>query len=195
LIAQTRFEENLRPTAILDWEAPPIRILAANLRQKCANDRDLVRSAHGHLAQSVRPIYTLEELQPAPVTLQKQCGSCSQRMACLEAIARAAGVPTRARALRVSGQFWYPRFRAVGMFLPKEVMLIWPQFLLESEWTDLSEIYTSCRASQGNAASIPERRRVDFRRCQEDADRFRGQNVQGWLSSVAIRSFKIRSGR
>jgi hypothetical protein len=141
LIAQTRFAENLKPTAILDWEALQIRTLAATLRQECTYDRDLVRSAHGHLAESVRPIYTLQELQPASVTLHKQRGSCSQRMACLEAIARAAGVPTRVRALRVRGQFWYPRFRAVGMFLPKEVMLIWPQFLLENEWTDISEIY------------------------------------------------------
>jgi hypothetical protein len=95
---QAGFAENLKPTAILDWDAPSIRALATDLVQREEGDREIIRAAHHHLAQSVRPIYTLDELQPASVTLSKQSGSCSQRMACLEAIARAAGIPTRVHA-------------------------------------------------------------------------------------------------
>jgi hypothetical protein len=141
LIDQTRFAKNLTPTAILDWEARQIRAIACKLRQEHADDRELLRAAHRQLAQSIRPIYTLNELQPASVTIRRRFGSCSQRLACLEAVARAAGVPTRARALHVSGQFWYPRFRAVGVFLPERVLLVWPQFVLGNEWIDMEEIY------------------------------------------------------
>ena len=62
-------------------------------------------------------------------------------MACLEAIARGAGIPTQAHALRVSGQFWYPRFRFISAFLPREILLIWPQFQLNDEWVDIGEIH------------------------------------------------------
>ena len=157
MIDQTRFSENLKPTAILDWECPAIRALVTDLRQKYADDRELLKSAHRQLAQSVRPIYTLHELQPASVTVHKKWGSCSQRMACLEAIARAAGIPTRARALRISGRFWYPRFRTIRMFLPKDVLLVWPQFLLNDDWIDVDEIYASLTNRSARIARIPQR--------------------------------------
>lgn len=138
---QARFAENLKATAILDWQASSIQAIVTDLRQKHVGDRQLLQAAHRRLVESIRPIYTLNELQPASLTIGKQRGSCSQRMACLEAIARAAGIPTRARALYVRGQFWYPRFRAFRMFLPKRVLLIWPQFLLDDEWLNVDEIY------------------------------------------------------
>lgn len=141
MIDQTRFAQNLKPTAILDWEAPAIRALVAKLRQSYSDDRQLLRTAHRQLTESVRPIYTLNELQPASVTIRQLCGSCSQRMACLEAIARGAGIPTQAHALRVSGRFWYPRFRSVSAFLPREILLVWPQFRLNDEWVDIGEIH------------------------------------------------------
>jgi Transglutaminase-like superfamily len=141
LTDQTRCAENLKPTAILDWGEPEIKSVATDLREKYDDHRQLLQAAHGYLVRSLLPIYTLNELQPASVTVRKKCGSCSQRTACLEAIARAAGIPTRARALFVSGQFWYPRFRAFAWFLPEKVLLVWPQFFLDGTWTSVDEIY------------------------------------------------------
>ena len=89
----------------------------------------------------VKPVYSLVELQPASQTLRNRKGSCSQRMACLEAISRACNVPTRSRVFLVSGRFWYPRFRSARAFIPKEILLVWPQFFLEGGWLDFDELY------------------------------------------------------
>lgn len=141
LIDETRFAENLKPTAILDWTAPEIQAIAAALQQSQSDERDLLKAAHRKLVQLIRPIYTLDELQPASVTIRKESGSCSQRMACLEAVARAARIPTRVRALRVKGEFWYPRFHVLAAFVPRDILLVWPQFLIGNEWVDVDEIY------------------------------------------------------
>ena len=143
--------ENLSATAILDYQEPTINVLASGLRQEQSDDRRLLQAAHRHLATSVKPIYTLEELQPASQTMRKQHGSCSQRMACLEAVSRACGVPTRARALRVSGKFWYPRFQTLRAFIPKSILLIWPQFFLAGAWIDFDELYGSVVELAGRA--------------------------------------------
>lgn len=95
------------------------------------------------LLEFVKPIYTVNELQPASHTLRKRMGSCSQRMACLEALSRAAGIATRSRALRVSGRFWYPRFRGLSMFIPRSILLVWPQFYFDGAWVDFDELYGS----------------------------------------------------
>ncbi len=73
---------------------------------------------------------------------EESAGSCSRRMACLEAIARAAGIPTRVRALHVRGTFWYPRFRFLRNLIPKSILLVWPQFFLEGVWVDFDELYS-----------------------------------------------------
>jgi hypothetical protein len=87
-------------------------------------------------------VYSVNEWQPVSKTLQKKKGSCSQRMACLEAIARAVGISTRVRALHVSGRFWYPRFWLSRPFIPKHILLVWPQFSLQGTWVDLDELYS-----------------------------------------------------
>lgn len=86
-------------------------------------------------------MYSVKELQPASRTLLKKRGSCSQRMACLEALARAVGIPTRVRAFHVKGSFWYPRFRLSQYFIPRRILLVWPQFFLEGLWVDFDELY------------------------------------------------------
>ncbi|MDH6216818.1 hypothetical protein M2283_004136 [Streptomyces pseudovenezuelae] len=58
-------------------------------------------------------------------------GSCSQRMAVLEAVARAWGVPSRVRGLVVDGTFWYPRFPRLRRLVPDQVVLAWPEFLVD----------------------------------------------------------------
>jgi len=132
---------NLKATAILDYESSVIRNLAIRLRRQHSNDRGLLKASHRHLVQTVRPIYTLDELQSASQTIQKQRGSCSQRMACLEAIARSSDISTRSRVLRVSGEFWYPRFRFSRAFIPRSILLVWPQFFVENNWLDFDELY------------------------------------------------------
>jgi hypothetical protein len=92
----------------------------------------------------VRPVYSVvNEWQPVSQTLQKKKGSCSQRMACLEAVSRAAGIPTRVRALYVRGSFWYSRFRLSRWFIPSRILLVWPQFFLQQVWADFDELYAS----------------------------------------------------
>jgi len=43
--------------------------------------------------------------------------------------------------LQVSGRFWYPRFRASRAFIPKRILLVWPQFFFEGTWVDFDELY------------------------------------------------------
>ena len=145
---------NLKPTAILDCQHPRVRQLAQDLRGRHADDRAFLTIAHTYLVHAVRPVYSVDEWQPASVTLQKQRGSCSQRMACLEALARAAGIPTKARALRIAGSFWYPRFPYARRFIPRDILLVWPQFFLDERWVDFDEIYASPVIQSGQAREL-----------------------------------------
>ena len=134
---------NLMSTPILDSQAPGLRSLACQLQSYHLSTRELVQAAHRRLTEAIQPVYDLDERQPASVTLEKGHGSCSQRMACLEALARAGGIATRVRALYVDGRFWFPRFPLVHVFIPRRVLLVWPQFLLENHWVDFDELYAS----------------------------------------------------
>jgi hypothetical protein len=132
---------NLKGTAILDIDHEVVRNLASTLIQPNQPARSLLQSAHLRLVEMVRPVYSVDEWQPVSKTLQKKTGSCSQRMACLEAVARAAGIPTRVRALHIKGSFWYPRFRLSRWFIPQRILLVWPQFFLERSWVDFDELH------------------------------------------------------
>jgi hypothetical protein len=142
---------NLKPTTILDCQHPRVRQLAQDLRGRRTDDRAFLTIAHTYLVHAVRPVYSVKEWQPASTTLQKQRGSCNQRTACLEALARVAGIPTRARALRIDAGLWYPRFSYARRLIPQEVLLVWPQFFLESCWVDFGEIYTPFVPRSGQA--------------------------------------------
>jgi hypothetical protein len=132
---------NLIGTTILDIHDDEIRSLAAALSQSNLSRLQFLQKAHLHLVQSLQPVYSVNEEQPASVTLRKGSGSCSQRTAVLEAIARAAGIPTRVHALAVNGSFWYPRFRFTRPFIPKSVLLVWPQFYVGDKWQDFDELH------------------------------------------------------
>lgn len=132
--------DNLKATTILDSEHRDIRNLAENLEPN-GPGLAFLRNAHLRLIQLLRPVYSVNEWQPASTTLQNRQGSCSQRAAVLEAIARAAKVPTRVHAFFVKGTFWYPRFRLTRIFIPDAVLLVWPQFYVEKEWLDLDELH------------------------------------------------------
>ncbi len=133
-------QSNLERTAILDYDREEVKNIVRLVGAGGQADRAWLVAAHAHLAQALRPVYSVNEWQPASATIRKARGSCSQRMACLEAVGRAAGIPSRVRALRVKGSFWYPRFRLVRGFIPRSILLLWPQFFLEKAWVDFDEL-------------------------------------------------------
>jgi hypothetical protein len=145
--------ENLKPTVILDFGQSEVQALVESLRQSIHPNRSFLQKAHSYLSQSLRPVYSVNEWQPVSKTLRDRRGSCSQRMACLEAIARAAGIPTRVRALRVKGSFWYPRFRLLRNLIPKHILLVWPQFFLQGAWVDFDELYSPIAQLAATATS------------------------------------------
>jgi transglutaminase-like putative cysteine protease len=135
-------EGELAPTAILDWQDP----LVADLLSRTQADGHTVgvgflRAAHRRIAVTVHPAYLLNERQPVSRTLRRRRGSCSQRLAVLEAVARAAGIPTRVRGLLVDGSFWYPRFPRARLLLPDRVVLAWPAFHLDGTWIEAGELF------------------------------------------------------
>ncbi len=161
-IRSAQYSANLRPTAILDVEHEEIQALARRSADSDSTDVARLRQIHNYLIALLTPVYSVKEWQPASVTLVRKRGSCSQRMALLEAVARAIGVPTRVRALDVNGKFWYPRFRFWRIFIPDRILLLWPQFLLDGEWLDFDELHrpitqlatTSARGFTNDAESL-----------------------------------------
>jgi len=133
---------HLQPTAILDIDHAEVRALARSLFQPNQTNRILLQRAYLHVLRTVRPVYSVNEWQPVSASLRSRKGSCSQRMACLEAIARAAGIPTRVRALQVKGSFWFLRFRILRWFIPRYILLVWPQFFLDGTWVDFDELFS-----------------------------------------------------
>ncbi|WP_306327141.1 transglutaminase domain-containing protein [Streptomyces venezuelae] len=145
-----------RATAILDLAHPRVVAFVGRVRRAAdergaTTDRDRLRTAHGIIAATVRPVYSVEDLRRVSRTLRLGRGSCSQRMAVLEAVARSLGVPTRVRGLLVDGAFWYPRFPKLRPFVPEEVLLAWPEFLLDGTWVPIAELF----ADGGTAAPAP----------------------------------------
>ncbi|MFF8833701.1 transglutaminase domain-containing protein [Streptomyces sp. NPDC015131] len=130
-------------TRILDHRHPAVRALLADARAAAGTggERAVVLAAHGLISARVRPVYAMDDTRPASRTLRLGRGSCSQRLAVLEAVARAAGVPTRVRGLLVDGAFWYPRFPRLRRLVPDTVVLAWPEFRLGGAWVNASELY------------------------------------------------------
>ncbi|MFE9648035.1 transglutaminase domain-containing protein [Streptomyces sp. NPDC006365] len=137
-----------RATAILDWEQPLVAALVERVRREAgpgAAARAALRVAHGIISREVRPVYSVEDRHPASRTLRLGRGSCSQRMAVLESVARAMGVRTRVRGLLVDGAFWYPRFPRLKAV---DVLLAWPEFLLDREWVPVGELFEGVAAAE-----------------------------------------------
>ncbi|GAA2518347.1 hypothetical protein GCM10010393_59140 [Streptomyces gobitricini] len=130
-------------TRVLDWHHAGIQRLLADARSAATGDgeRALLLSAHRLIGERVRPVYAMNDTRPASRTLARGRGSCSQRLAVLEAVSRAAGVPTRVRGLLVDGSFWYPRFPRLRRLVPDAVVLAWPEFRVGGAWVSVSELY------------------------------------------------------
>jgi hypothetical protein len=134
----------IQPTPILNNKHPLLAHFTRELLAECpSDDRTFLQMAHQRLSERLSPIYTLRERQSASTTLAQGCGSCSQRIAVLEAVARSAGIGTRSRALWIDGQFWSPRFPWLHCVLPQRVLLAWPEFFLDGRWVDFAELYGS----------------------------------------------------
>ncbi|MFF8374653.1 transglutaminase domain-containing protein [Streptomyces sp. NPDC015661] len=136
-----------RATPILDLEHPLVTGLTARVLREAGargavTDRARLQAAHGILVTAVRPVYSVGDRRRVSRTLRLGRGSCSQRMAVLEAVARSLGVATRVRGLLVDGTFWYPRFPKLRAFVPEEVLLAWPEFLLDGAWVPIAELFT-----------------------------------------------------
>ncbi|MCX4696368.1 transglutaminase-like domain-containing protein [Streptomyces sp. NBC_01408] len=156
------------PTRILDWRDPRVAALVRDLGAAPAagaqagsaepadpaEPADAVRQiealyrAHRWIATAVRPVYSVQDERPVSEVLRLGRGSCSQRMAVLEAVARASGVPTRVRGLLVDGTFWYPRFPRLRRIVPDQVLLAWPEFRPggpAAPWLTVSELFGGLR--------------------------------------------------
>lgn len=131
-----------RATAILDHDDPRIRALAKRVESE-ATPLDALRAAHRIIARDVRPVYSVQDRRRVSRTLRLGRGSCSQRMAALEAVARAVRVRTRVRGLLVDGAFWYPRFPRLKPFVPEQVPLAWPEFRISGAWLPIGELFTA----------------------------------------------------
>jgi hypothetical protein len=114
---------NLKATTILDIDDHRVQRIAENLAHQGLSVRIRLQKAHILLISLLRPVYSVDEWQPTSKTLHKKRGSCSQRMACLEAVARSMKIPTRMRAIYVKGSFWYSRFRLMRPFIPNRICL------------------------------------------------------------------------
>src|SRR5262249_1443952 len=145
------------PTRILDWGHPRVRSvvrsigMAAQEAEGPAATVAALRRAPRWISAEVRPVYSVEEARPASPARRLRRGSCSQRMAVLEAVARAWGVPSRVRGLVVDGTFWYPRFPRLRRLVPNQVVLAWPEFRISglsetdhaaAPWLPVSELFT-----------------------------------------------------
>ncbi|MFE5776666.1 hypothetical protein [Brachybacterium sp. NPDC056505] len=123
------------PTAILDHRSAAVTALVgrAHGAATSTDPRSVLQAAHRIIATEISPVYALDETVPASRILARGTGSCSQRLAVLESVARAIGVRTRVRALLIDASFWYDRFGPARWVLPDAMLLVWPELELASQ--------------------------------------------------------------
>ncbi len=145
-------EIHLRPTRILDFADPAI-VKALTQLAAAGDARQFLTAAHAWVSATVRPRYSMDDFQAASRTLRVGAGSCSQKMALLEALSRGHGIPTRVHGFLVDGSYWRARFPRMTWILPSTVPLAWPEFLVDAEWIDLSQV---------GAVAAPDASRPEF---------------------------------
>ena len=143
---------NLAATPILDFTSSEIQALAMRLRSVHPGDRDYLQAAHERLSDAnMGTVYSIDDDQPASVTIAQNKGACVQRMAALEALARAVGIPTRVHALWTVKSFWFERLPLLKRGLPDMILYSWPQFYIEGQWVDFDELYEPISALAARA--------------------------------------------
>ena len=134
-------EANLASTNILNHAHPAVKLLVTQLSSPQSTPRAFVQAAHRYLGEKMKAVYSIDEERPVSETVRLNAGSCGQRMALTEALARGYGVPTRVRALWLDRHFWNSRLPLLRFFLPKRTLMPWPQFYLDGSWVDLDELF------------------------------------------------------
>jgi len=137
----TPVEANLASTNILNHKHPAVVLLVNQLSSPQPTPRAFVQAAHRYLGEKMKAVYSIDEERPVSETLRLNTGSCGQRMAAVEALARGYGVPTRVRAVWLDRSFWNSRLPLLRFFLPKRTLMPWPQFYLEGSWVDFDEVF------------------------------------------------------
>jgi hypothetical protein len=127
-------------TPILAWRSAQVQELIG-LVDANATDGEKLRQVHAIVQASIRPVYALDDLQSVAVTARRGRGSCSQRLALVEAAARGMGIATRTHGVFVNGRFWYPRFHRVKPLVPDVIVLAWPEFLMDGAWLEVSDLF------------------------------------------------------
>jgi transglutaminase-like putative cysteine protease len=134
-------EANLTSTKILDHAHPLVQSLVAQLSSSQPSQRTFVQAVHRYIGEKMKAVYSIDEDRPVSETLRLNTGSCGQRMAVVEALARGYGVPTRVRAVWLDRRFWFSRLPLLRFFLPPRTLMPWSQFYLEGSWVDLDELF------------------------------------------------------
>jgi len=134
----------LASTRILDYEHPQVQSVISSVGKSDRSKRDFVLAAHTYIVERMNAVYSMDEDRPVSETFRLNQGSCGQRMAAVEAVARAAGVPTRVRALWLDRRFWFSRLPLLRFFLPPRTLMPWPQFFFDEHWVDFDELYAPC---------------------------------------------------
>ena len=144
-------EMNVAATPILDYKSAQVQEALKRLAYTRPAQREFVQMAHRHLSDVMRPIYSIGETDSASQVMEVNGGSCSQRMACMEALARGYGIATRVRALWLDKSFWYERLPLLKPIMPKKTLMPWPQFYLDGAWVDFDEVYAPMAALAARA--------------------------------------------
>jgi transglutaminase-like putative cysteine protease len=137
----TPVEANLISTNILNHKHPAVKLLVTQLSSSQPSPRAFVQAAHRYLGEKMKAVYSIDEERPVSETLRLNAGSCGQRMAAVEALARGYGVPTRVRAVWLDRRFWNSRLPLLRFFLPRRTLMPWSQFYLDGSWVDLDELF------------------------------------------------------
>ena len=132
---------NLSPTSILDYNHTQVATLVARLGQPRPAHLEYLKAAHAHLSDAMRAVYSINDTRPVSRTIELNEGSCAQRMACLETLARGYRIATRVRALWLNRSFWFSRLPLLKSLLPARTLMPWPQFHVDGRWVDFDEIY------------------------------------------------------
>jgi Transglutaminase-like superfamily len=140
-MSATPVDANLTATKILDHAHSGVQSLVAQLGASQPSARAFVQAAHRHLREKMKAVYSIDEDRPVSQTLRLNTGSCGQRMAAVEALARGYGVPTRVRALWLDRRFWFSRLPLLRFFLPRQTLMPWSQFYLDGSWVDFDELF------------------------------------------------------
>lgn len=144
------------PTRVLDWRSDPVQGLATAIGEPETSDAAALWSwlgrAHERVAAAIRPVYAMNERQPASRTITRGRGSCSQRFAVLEALARSRGIATRTHAVVLPGEFWAGRFRGLTWLIPDEVVVALPEFRLDGWRTSRGCLAGGCDTGEPRGA-------------------------------------------